>query len=170
MLKAYPFNLAAGDQIVAIFAAHNAVGWGPMSDPTTNGALIQSTPQKMNTPTRDPQTTTQVIQIDWVAQVIPENGYSEVLSYNLQWDRGTGGETWYNLLGYDSDTLVYSYTTINELTAGVFYEFKVRSRNFFGWSEFSDILYVKAATWPTIADPVVTTIDSSTGDIMVSWA
>ncbi len=46
---------------------------------------------------------------------------------------------------------------------------KVRAKNAFGWSDFSEILVIKAATWPEIAKPVVTSIDSSTGDVLLSW-
>ena len=123
----------------------------------------------MASPTRDSTTTTHVIILNWVALDIPENGYSTVESYNLQWDRGTKGVTWYNLIGYDSDVLDTSYSTINTLTAGVTYKFKVRAKNFFGWSDFSSIVDIKAATWPEVAETVTTTIESSTGDLQVSW-
>ena len=169
VLTTHPFSLVAGNEIIAKFAAHNAVGWGPISDPTADGALIQSTPLKMFTPERDSRTTTAVIYINWEPQVVPENGYSDILSYNLQWDRGSEGKTWYNLLGYDTDLLVTSYETVNQLTKGKFYRFKVRSKNYFGWSAFSDILYVKTATWPEIGTAVSTTIDAATGGIIVNW-
>ena len=65
----------------------------------------------MAVPVRDPSTTTSVLVINWLALGIPENGYSEILSYNLQWDRGTyaTSETWYNLIGYDEATLVTTF-------------------------------------------------------------
>lgn len=71
---------------------------------------------------------------------VPENGYSTVLSYNLQWDMGTGGTTWYNLIGYDTQNLATTFQSVNRLTAGSWYQFKVRARNAFGWGAFSDIL------------------------------
>ena len=79
----------------------------------------------MATPTRDPLTTTTKIFVDWVALGVPENGYSTVESYNLQWDRGTKGVTWYNLIGFDADVLVTRYETVHTLTAGTTYKFKV---------------------------------------------
>jgi hypothetical protein len=39
-LMAAPFNLKAGDQVIAKVASHNVVGWGPDSDPTNTGALV----------------------------------------------------------------------------------------------------------------------------------
>jgi hypothetical protein len=59
----------------------------------------------MAIPTRDSSTTIYTIVVNWIALDIPENGYSTIESYNLQWDRGTKGVTWYNLIGYDSDVL-----------------------------------------------------------------
>jgi hypothetical protein len=51
------------------------------------------------------------------------------------------------------------------LTAGRIYKFKVRARNFFGWSEFSTILDIKAATWPEKALAAATVIDPVTGGV-----
>lgn len=123
----------------------------------------------MATPTRDPLTTTIKIIVNWIALGVPENGYSTVESYNLQWDRGTKGVTWYNLIGFDADVLATRYDTVHTLTAGTTYKFKVRAKNFFGWSEFSPILDIKAATWPENTQSVTTTIDGSTGGVLVSW-
>jgi len=134
ILTSSPFHLVAGNQVKAMFAAHNANGWGPYSELTDVGALIQSSPNKMATPTRDSLTTTHKIIVNWIALDTPENGYSTIESYNLQWDRGTKGVTWYNLIGYDSDVLDTSYETVNTLVAGSTYKFKVRAKNFFGWS------------------------------------
>ena len=41
-------------------------------------------------PTRNSATGESAIVIDWTALVSPENGGSAVISYNLQWDQGTG--------------------------------------------------------------------------------
>lgn len=42
-----PYNLQAGDRIVAKFAAINANGMGPLSEPTDNGAQIKTVPMAM---------------------------------------------------------------------------------------------------------------------------
>jgi hypothetical protein len=78
-----PFNLTPGHQVIAKFAAHNVNGWGPYSNVNTNGALIQSLPFKMQTPSRDASSNTVKLLVNWVALVAPENGYSTILSYNL---------------------------------------------------------------------------------------
>lgn len=40
VLTSAPFNLVAGDEVKAKIAAHNANGWGLLSELTPNGALI----------------------------------------------------------------------------------------------------------------------------------
>ena len=110
--------MAAGTLIKAIYAAHNANGWGPFSDPNTAGAVLETVPNKMAAPTRDPSTTTLKLVVDWVALVSPENGYTAITSYNLQWDRGTAGATWYNLIGYNAEALALTFTASEYVTAG----------------------------------------------------
>lgn len=121
MLQTFPFNLVAGDQIVAVVAARNLNGWGPFSSKTPLGALIQTYPQKMQVPARLSTTTTTSLFVEWTPLNVPENGYSTVLSYNLQWDMGTGGTTWYNLIGFDTLNLATTFQSVNRLTAGDWY-------------------------------------------------
>ncbi len=101
----------AGNQIIAVVAARNLNGWGPFSDPTplALGALIQTFPQKMGAPVRLSTTTVQSLFVEWTPLNVPENGYSTVLSYNLQWDMGSGGTTWYNLIGFDTQNLATTF-------------------------------------------------------------
>jgi hypothetical protein len=40
ILTSSPFNLVAGNEVKAMFASHNANGWGPFSELTETGALI----------------------------------------------------------------------------------------------------------------------------------
>ena len=72
----------------------------------------------MTTPTRDATTTTAKLVVDWVALTSPDNGYTAIVSYNLQWDRGTSGATWYNLIGYNADALDLTFTASEYVTAG----------------------------------------------------
>lgn len=41
VFKTSPFNYKAGEEVLAKFAARNANGWGPYSEPTTDGVSIQ---------------------------------------------------------------------------------------------------------------------------------
>jgi hypothetical protein len=75
--------------------------------------------------------------------------------------------TWFNLIGYDSNSLATSYLTSYPLISGRIYRFKVRARNLLGWSAFSDILNIQAATWPEVGQAPNTAYDSVTGGILV---
>jgi hypothetical protein len=121
----------------------------------------------MATPTRDATTTIQKLVVDWIALAAPENGYSTVLSYNLVWDAGTNGVTWTSLIGFETDSLVKRFQVVNGISAGTLYQLKVRAKNAFGWSEYSEVLNIKAATWPQIGSAVTTIVDSTSGDITV---
>jgi len=79
-------------------AAHNLNGWGDFSDTNYAGAIIETIPSVMNAPTRNPQTNTVKIVVDWLPPA--NDGYSVILSYNLQWDAGTDAATWTNLVGF----------------------------------------------------------------------
>lgn len=105
VLMTHPFNLQKGDEVVAKFSAHNSNGWGELSDVTTLGALIQVEPIKMSPPTRNSQTTTGKLVVDWLSLDVSDSGYATVNSFNLEWDAGTAGETWTELVGFTTDTL-----------------------------------------------------------------
>jgi len=83
VLKVAPFNLVSGNEVLAKVQAHNPNGWGPLSDETFSGAMIQSVPNKMALPTRDVSTSTSSILVRWVGLSLPNNGYATILSYNL---------------------------------------------------------------------------------------
>lgn len=72
------------------------------------------------------------------------NGGSEILSYNLQWDAGSGVVD-VNLAGY-STAYLHSYLPVTSgVTAGALYNFRYRARNVYGWGVFSDQVTIKAA-------------------------
>jgi hypothetical protein len=55
------------------------------------------------------------------------------------------------------------------VTEGNSYQFKLRAKNIWGWSEFSSVLTVVAAHAPdTMATPT-TSIDSATGGVTITW-
>jgi hypothetical protein len=71
------------------------------------------------------------------------------LYYELDWDVGSGGQTWvaYSTLPENPSSNIIS-TTINGLTSGVIYSFKYRAQNVFGWSGFSQLVSIKTVTVP----------------------
>lgn len=82
----------------------------------TAGAIIETIPSVMNSPTRNPQTNTVKIVVDWLPPA--NDGYSEILSYNLQWDAGTDGENWTNLVGFQTNSLVKTFTVAQGVIFG----------------------------------------------------
>jgi hypothetical protein len=60
------FSLTIGSAVIAKARAKNAIGYGQYSQPNTNGALIQTEPGKMNTPTNGTVTLSS-IEISWAA-------------------------------------------------------------------------------------------------------
>lgn len=104
----YAYKLEAGDLVTVKVAAHNQNGWGDFSEVNTEGAIIETIPGAMAAPTRNAATNTVQIVVDWLA---PENdGFNTIVSYNLQWDSGTEGETWSNLIGFNTESLDKTYT------------------------------------------------------------
>jgi len=73
-----------------------------------------------------------------------QNGGSAILSYNLQWNAGSG-EVNVNLAGYSTAYLHSFLTVTSGVTAGALYNFRYRARNVYGWGEFSDQVTIKAA-------------------------
>jgi len=49
------------------------------------------------------------------------------------------------------------------------YKFRVRSKNAMGWSVFSNIANIQAASLPANPSVMTTSIDSVTGGVVVSW-
>jgi len=62
-------------------------------------------------------------------------------------DNGKGG-TFISLIGGTSDSLETEYTISAGIQSGTLYRFRFRARNVNGWSSFSPISYIKAATVP----------------------
>lgn len=93
----------------------------------------------------------------------PQDGGAEVLSYNVQWDAGSGGMNFIELVGYTTPFLSLEYTVLNSvegLTPGLSYKFKYRAGNKYGWGEYSTEVSFVAAAIPLQALPVTTQIEN----------
>ncbi len=124
----------------------------------------------MAAPTRvDSTTSISSITVQWTALTSPDNGDSDITSYNLQWDRGTQGFLYYDLLGATPYTTMIDFTVTNGVVASQTYRFKVRARNLYGWGDFSFFTTVKAANKASIMSAPITSIDSATGHVKISW-
>lgn len=64
-------------------------------------------------------------------------------------DNGKGGD-FVSLIGGEGkdNSLETSFTVEYGIIGGNIYRFRFRSRNVNGWSEFSEIMYIRAATVP----------------------
>ncbi len=69
-----------------------------------------------------------------------------MLSYNLQWDYGTNGTEWDDLIGNPVHSLSTSFV-VNTM-AGQYYGFRVRASNIYGFGAFSEVYSFKASQEP----------------------
>jgi len=99
----------------------------------------------------------------------PNNGDSPIITYNLQWDRGTNGFFWFNLIGSSTDSLTTSYIVTNGVVAGDFYQFRVRAKNKWGWGTFSPVFTIQASTIPDKMTPPTVANNLQTGQVTISW-
>lgn len=109
-------------------------------------AAVPDTPS--TGPTSDSSVTdNSKILVNYGPQLTSENGGSDILSYEIQMDDGNGGD-FISLQGYTSDSLDSTYTIQEGITSGGLYRFRYRSKNVNGWSSYSPITYIRAATVP----------------------
>lgn len=141
------FGLSISDTVNSVVYAHNARGWSA-SSPIASGVTIATEPSQMASPTRGSSTTASQIEVTWTALTSPSNGDSTILTYNLQWDAGTNGGTWYHLVGYSPSSTGTSYTITSGITTGTSYLFRVRAKNIYGWGTYSDSASIKPSSVP----------------------
>ena len=97
-----------------------------------NGAVILTNPDAPTALANLPLITDATkIGLTW--QTGAASGGTPVIDYRLSWDQGTNS---YLVLGIGITST--SYTTIISLTPDTVYKFKVKERNVFGTSEYSN--------------------------------
>jgi hypothetical protein len=78
----------------------------------------------MGSPVRGLATTDSQIEVDWLPLVSTSaTGNAAILSYNLQWDLGTSGTSWTDLVGYSPNSLVTMFPLNDGIVAGSSYQF-----------------------------------------------
>jgi len=107
------------------------------------------------------------IEVYWAALTAPENGDSEVQSYNVQWDQGPDG-TFVELVGETSSWLGLSHIA-DGLDEGGSYDFRIRARNKWGWGAYSATRTVRCATVPAQPAMVTTAVDPAEGGFQITW-
>lgn len=122
----------------------------------------------MLAPTRGSNTKTSSIEVLWSSLTLRDDiRANNVLSYNLQWDKGTNGVTWEDLVGYNTETTSTSFNAVTGIIGGQLYQFKVRAKNLYGWGSFSPVTTIRASQFP---DPVATiTTANALTDVLISW-
>jgi hypothetical protein len=75
-------------------------------------------------------------------------GDSEIISYNLQWDIGTGGVEWTDLIGNPVSSLLTSFSATSMVAPGQYYKFRLRASNIYGFGAFSEEFSFKASEEP----------------------
>jgi hypothetical protein len=126
----------------------------------------------MNTPTEGTLTNEAQIEIEWAAlSTAAETGGSTILSYNLQWHDGEDDidASWVSLAGDISEYPGTSYIVTLHVERGATYRFRVRAKNLWGYGDYSSTVALVASAAPDQVDTAATSIDSSTGDLVISW-
>lgn len=119
-------------------SAHNVNGWSILSSINTSGVTVKTQPTTMTAPIRDAGTSSSKIVVDWTAiTVSADTGDSAILSYNLEWDAGSVGSTWVDLIGYSTNSIATSFTINSGIIAGNPYQFRLRAKNIYGFGPFS---------------------------------
>ena len=166
MLTSSPFSLVQGTTIIVKVEPVNIIGTGT-SNQNTLGALIEVPPLKPSSvPLRiNSLSTKTAIAVSYQALTGTNTGGSPILSYELQWDQGTG--TWASLVGYNPYSTATSFVTPSTLTTGNQYQFKYRAVNALGWGSFSNSVSLIAAGPPDQLGAITTTLSGA--NVVVSW-
>ena len=135
VLRAAPFGLNYPDFVYAKVRSRNINGWSNYSDANIASAKVLTEPTTMAQPTRGSLTDENLIHVKWTALVDDELRGSEITSYYLQWDKGTHGVTWYDLVGSGDPYMDLEYfATFGDITPGGDYNFRIKAENEFGLS------------------------------------
>jgi len=163
-----PYNLVELELIRIQVIAHNPRGWGVASPVNTAGVTAMTVPSQMTAPINGPLTDEYLIDVSWSTLAFPNNGGSDLTSFDLEYDNGTAGFIWYSLQGIHPESLNLWYKISTGVIPGRTYLFMVRAKNAFGWGPFSSTTTIKAATKPSQMVAPTTAIDVS-GKLRISW-
>lgn len=144
----------------------NSVGQSETSDPNTSGAVMLVEPLQPDDIFLDTAQTNEYqigLSLPEVTSLL--TGGSPIISYNLQWDSGTG-TGFYSIYGETSNSLLRSYIE-TRVTGGSTYRFRYRVKNLFGWSPFSNILTAYPGVIPDVPSQIRT--ENSGTSVVISW-
>lgn len=149
--------------------AFNFYGWSRNYSPVnTAGALTRVEPVQPGPIFVSPvDTTTKQVAVYWSALLGADTGDSNIISYNLQWDQAIG--EWTDLVGNPDLATATSFIVTSKISAGYFYNFRVRAKNIYGFGVFSSVYNFKASQEPQqIPSESISTQDFGT-EVEISW-
>ena len=159
VLRAAPFSLDWGDEVYAKVYAFNTYG-NSLNSLEGNGAIITTTPD-VPTDLEEvyAQRTKSTLGLAWVAPVF--TGGAVIDDYRVNF--ALQGQAFSVLATGVVDTTYIA----TDLTFGQTYEFKIESRNSYGYSAFSQTITLYCAFKP---DPPLTVSTANTNELVtVTW-
>jgi hypothetical protein len=160
VIRTSPYNLAWGTSVYAKVIATNIYG-NSVESAAGNGAVITTTPDApINLAENTSFRTKSTIGLTWSkADFI---GGAEIIDYRISISQLDGI---YSVMA--SNVVSSSYTAI-DLTAGLTYQFKIESRNSYGFSPYSSSITLLCAYVP---DPPTTVSTTNLGDkVAITWS
>jgi hypothetical protein len=118
-------------------------------------------------PSRNSATTKSQLRVDYAPLIGTTTGGSTITSLHLQWDQGSGGESWYTLIGEVLPSTSQSYTVTGYVVAGRTYKFRYRAKNIFGWGPYSDQGDILAASRPSKMQPLAVSLFGT--NVKIQW-
>jgi hypothetical protein len=158
-LRTTPYSLEWGSSVFAKVIATNAYG-NSVESTAGNGATITTTPDVATSIVEvDADRTKSTLGLSWTAPVF--TGGDVIIDYQINIAEQGGS---FSILESVSTS---TYTAIS-LTAGTTYEFKIESRNSYGFSSYSDVITLLCAF---IADPPVTVTTANVNELVtITWS
>lgn len=168
VLREEPYNLVAGQTIIALVEAKNIIGFSVPSDPNIGDAELRTeplSPTSLVTRVEDGTTDTEIkVYYELFTDKLTTGG-SPLISLDVWYDQGIGN--WVSLQGADPFYTLDDSFVAELLTPGHYYKFKYRGINIFGEGAFSAESILQAASKPDqIATPSQLIVNT---DLRVTW-
>lgn len=152
-----PYSLAWGDSVHAVVVAYNVYG-SSIASQAGNGALIYTYADAPIDLTEIITARTPLsLSFEWRDGA--SNGGTSIIDYEISYDDDKGALFTANL--------VQRAYTVTGLVYGQTYRFRVRARNAFGLSSYSQELELLFASYPSKVDPPTTTV--ITNYVIFNW-
>ena len=128
-----------------------------LSSDYDTSAEVMDVPHKPTVgPYRGELTTTGEIHVVIDELSAEQTGGSPILSYQIDYDRGSGSVEWQELKGFSANDNSLFYVK-DGLTINTEYRVRYRAKNIFGWSEHSDVTSIFTIMVPDIIPGTINT-------------